>query len=253
MPDNHKTLEAYIQKLLSIKDKLREDDLRSIAAEMGFTEHEWNLLQDECEDHLQRGEGFAQYENWDDAIVELNQALAINPLHHEVLDQLSIAHYRRYLERQRPNDKLLSIQYAEKILDDDPGHKPSLQRISALKKGAVVSSPRKTPAKSSPRTAYIALFIGLALAMMGGLLTFLFVSVEPELPSGTDTPEVATVPESSPASSSPAGSEAAISLLKHPQGKHFALTTDVAELNPYIDSYSFKYRGFARSKGPGSE
>ncbi len=243
MPDTHETLQAYLQKLLSIQDKLTPQDLRRLAREMGLSEREWQLLQDECQDHVQRGMGFVRYQNWDDAIAELNQAHAINPLHPEALDGLAQAHQARWQTTGRESDREKAISFANKLLQEDPRHEASLQRISELKQPAMVH--RKISA--FPLRGLAVLILGLLIALGGGLALFLAPMAPEEL--AREAPEVVLAErEERPVGSDTPPRETRVEMLPHAQSDHLSLVTRLAELNPYSDSYSLKFRGLLEVK-----
>ena len=81
MADSHSTLQAYISKILDLKDGLSDnqvlspEDLKKAALDMGLSDQQWDQLMDEFEDHLTRGIGHAKFKNWVDSIAELKSCL----------------------------------------------------------------------------------------------------------------------------------------------------------------------------------
>lgn len=139
MSDSHETLKAYIQKVLSIQDpqtkKLpTQAELKAIALEIGLDLKDWEALQKTFSDHLTRGKGFIEYDNWDDAIEEFQQACAINPSDSEASFELARAYGFRWLEHKKEQDLKLAEKYARICINLDPQYEPAIQVLSDLKR-----------------------------------------------------------------------------------------------------------------------
>ena len=188
MPDQHQALEAFIQKILALQDEpkgpetLSPEECKALALEMGMTEAEWAKLQNEAKDHLKRGRGFLQYQNWNDAVTELRQAMAIQPYSLDVLNDLALAHEKRWKEAGKAEDKDQALKLARRCLQIQPEHQPSLKRISDL---------QKPPAKQK-KSQWI--WYGLGLAAL--ILVMVFWPAKEDVPPPPPKPETVTPPPS---------------------------------------------------------
>ncbi|OJJ22544.1 hypothetical protein BKI52_07635 [marine bacterium AO1-C] len=150
--DNHQDrhLEAFYKKLLEIKDKeaqkaLSQEELKSIALELGFSEDEWHLVEEKVEGHLKNGHTFLEYKNWRDAIKEFEQAMQLSPNNLAATYGQAIAFYSLYKEDKQNVFREKAIQYARIRLKNEPGHEPSIRIISELQKQASTTSTFNTP------------------------------------------------------------------------------------------------------------
>ncbi|MCI4669798.1 MAG: hypothetical protein MRZ79_16810 [Bacteroidia bacterium] len=180
--DAKELLKNYINRILELQDKnqshapLSEEELKKVALELGLNEGELAFIDQEIEDHKQRGKGFASYENWEDAIEEFKQALTLKPIDQESLGEISRAHYELWKAKSKGEDKEKAISYARNLLDLDPSHEPSLKMISDLKATAEV--PRFVAHKGGGRpTAFLAI---IALVLFIAIAAGIFVLTTPE-------------------------------------------------------------------------
>lgn len=162
MTDHLKNLEKYLQKILEFrhlkKDQLTFDELKKIAYEMGMTDTDWHYLVRSFEAHLARGNGFFKYRDWDDAIAEMEQALAINPFHEGAIVTVSLAYANRYRDYERTSDRQHAEEYARRCLEINPSNEQALQVLSSLRKEHVQ---RKITEKESLRTLIVAASLGV--------------------------------------------------------------------------------------------
>ncbi len=133
--DQKELLKRYINRILELQDKaqihqdISPEDLREVARELGLDEEDWEMIQKEIADHKARGRGFLRYQNYSDAIAEFEQALILNPIDHETLEQIAQAH----LSRSEKEDYPQAQAYARRLLDLNPSHEPSLKLISTAR------------------------------------------------------------------------------------------------------------------------
>ena len=102
-----KIIEEYVAKMLDVQKgqfekPLTLDELKEIAYSVGMSESEWQASQQVMEQHLRTGKGHVRNKNWQDAVTELKQAVAINPYHEEGLYNLALSYHQLY--RQTGSD-----------------------------------------------------------------------------------------------------------------------------------------------------
>ncbi len=138
MPDSFNNLDKYIQKLLEIQDKkeqekITEQQMKEIAAEMGLSDMNWQEVQNYAKEHFTRGNGYAKYKNWTDAIYEFEQSKAIMPNNVELCYALANAHYQKWLNKGDNYDKDKAQKYALKCLRLNPEYDDAFKLITQLK------------------------------------------------------------------------------------------------------------------------
>ncbi|MCS6822522.1 MAG: tetratricopeptide repeat protein [Microscillaceae bacterium] len=129
-------LKAFIQKLLELQQKekpLSLEEMKAIAHSIGLSEADWQNVMQAFEGYLLRAKGYLKYGNWQDAIEELEQALALNPSHKEVLTCLVQAYYQKWIASRSPKDKEKALQYAERCIQIHPTFTPAYKIRSELK------------------------------------------------------------------------------------------------------------------------
>ena len=77
-------------------------------------------LQAVLESHLRRGYGYAEFQNWNDAIREFEKVLAIHPNHTEALFGLAVSFYNRWLDYGKATDKYRAAGLARRCVDNEP-------------------------------------------------------------------------------------------------------------------------------------
>lgn len=125
-------IETYIQRLRSWEEPLTADSLDTIAQEVGLEPDDLAAVQQKAQDHLERGRSYLEFSCLDEAIDELNQAMALDPLNLEGLQSLTYAYDQRYVKRKHASDKKQAIALAQRCLELDPNGEASVMLISTL-------------------------------------------------------------------------------------------------------------------------
>ncbi|MGD1842967.1 MAG: tetratricopeptide repeat protein [Thermonemataceae bacterium] len=138
MDYSNKVSQAYIQKLLNIQKlnlekPLSEEEMKEVAFGLGMSEEEWQAVQASFQSHLDKGEGYLRYENWEDAIVELEQAVIINPHHVGAMNLLAQGYLVRWQKEGNVEDALKAHYLSRRCLDIDAKHDASLRMITLLR------------------------------------------------------------------------------------------------------------------------
>ncbi len=100
-------------------------------------------LQAVLESHLRRGYGYAEFQNWNDAIREFEKVLAIHPNHTEALFGLAVSFYNRWLDYGKATDKYRAAGLARRCVDNEPQHYKAMQLLSQIYKGAAFEEAMK--------------------------------------------------------------------------------------------------------------
>ncbi|MEO1593469.1 MAG: hypothetical protein AAFU71_19570, partial [Cyanobacteria bacterium J06632_22] len=103
MTDRTETaIDAYIRRLSELQAAqtvTTQDDLDAIALELGLTEADLDRARQTAQDYVAKGNRYSQYEQWDEAIDALEQAVALGPLEYDYLYALAEALSGRYQDQ----------------------------------------------------------------------------------------------------------------------------------------------------------
>lgn len=180
---------AYFDKIFEIQqksEKIKENDLRSIAEELGI---DWTIVQQTFDKHIERGKGYMEHEVWEDAIEEYQQALTLQPYQENALNRIAWAYYRRWEEKFNPKDRIEAEKYAKLCLEINPSHSDALDLIALLRnKGQKeislkdISHNFQNPSSytaSTSKNKSLAVIAGLAILVIS-MLVFVFIPRESE-------------------------------------------------------------------------
>ncbi len=125
-------IEAYIKRLLELKQPLTESILKAIAEEVGITEGELDAIDLQVQVHLNRGYNYIEFDNLDKAISELTRAKALNPVNLEVLNALANAYNLRYRQDISQDDRQQALNLAKRCLELKPDDQEALHLVRVL-------------------------------------------------------------------------------------------------------------------------
>ena len=164
MSDNpDRILQTYMETLLRLqrdrqRDSLTQEELRQIALDAGLSESDLAFVHERVVDFLNRGQGFLKYENWDGAIAELEQAIALEPSNTVALNALAAAHWSRS-GGEAGEDIEKARGYATRVLKIDSTNDPALRLMSAIQKGERPSKSKSQPPGKAGRGVVLAVML----------------------------------------------------------------------------------------------
>ena len=124
-------IEAYIQRLLAWEKPITRATLTRIAEEVGITSGELEAISIQAKAHFTRGRGYIEFGCLDDAINELNQAVALEPDNLEILQALDNGYGLRYNRTREPVDKQTALFIAKRCIELKPDAKEAIVLISS--------------------------------------------------------------------------------------------------------------------------
>ncbi len=168
MSPDDEIFRQFIAKALEIQAEknsqaLSNEEMRQVAASMGITPAD---LEAAYNAYWQRGTSFVRLNNWDDAITELEQAVALKPDQPRVIYALAHAYRMRWKLTNNRGDQAHALALANRCAELDPSHFESLQLISELKSSA-------RPVRSTPISLKAIALWGSGLLAVGGVLTLM--------------------------------------------------------------------------------
>ena len=155
-----KNHQAFFEKALAIqaqrREKLSEAEKKEIALDLGFSEADWQAVQESFQSHLDRGAEFLKRRNYEKAITELEDALIIQPEHADTLAALAQAYLGVFQTKKRKNLKEKALQYAQECLLYNPKNQVAHQVIDYFNPNQIqpysfTKTQSTTPPKTSPK------------------------------------------------------------------------------------------------------
>ncbi|YAI81325.1 MAG: tetratricopeptide repeat protein [cyanobacterium endosymbiont of Rhopalodia sterrenbergii] len=102
-------IENYIQRVTELSQSSQRiptmGEVETIATELGIGPDEIEAAQKQSHDHYVRAQGYMRLKHWDDAILELQEAVAFNPSNLEMLISLAGSHMGRWQEKHYHEDE----------------------------------------------------------------------------------------------------------------------------------------------------
>lgn len=106
---SNNVIDNYIQRVTEWSQSSQRipttEELENIAAELGIEPEEIQAAQKQSHDHYVRAQGYMRLKHWDDAIAELQEAVAFNPSNLDMLVSLASAHMGRWQTYHRQEDE----------------------------------------------------------------------------------------------------------------------------------------------------
>lgn len=134
--DRDSIIRSYLEKITALeatrRNSLRSDDLHELARSLGMSEDDLAAAEAARRAHVDRGVNHARYKQWDDAITELKEALAYDPMDVETLHSLALAHQGRWTQRGNQDDRQQARSLARRLLEIDPRHEASFALLGEL-------------------------------------------------------------------------------------------------------------------------
>lgn len=162
----------YIKRITELRDKTDRipttEELKDIASELGVTTSEINIAQELSKKSFTKGKNYLKIKEWDDAILELADAIIFNPSHLEMLTCLGQSYLGNF--RATKNNEYLDKgkAIAKQCLEIDPDYKPAYTLLSDFNK--VLPQKEQEQSTQSGCAGCISMIIGLTV--LGWLASF---------------------------------------------------------------------------------
>ena len=177
------TLNQYMQKILDLRREreqasLSEEELERIALETGMTSEDLAHARKSLADHTARGTGFAGIGNWERAVVELEQAVALAPNNPRTLVPLAVSLWNRGVTQRNDQDKLRAMQYAERALQLEPTNGEAVTLVTHMTSGdgSVYTGRVKTIRSGTPGRKPIAIVAASIMVAVTGMIGVVFMN-----------------------------------------------------------------------------
>lgn len=160
-------LARFLSKALDIQlsdpdELLTEEALAKIARNAGLSDEDWKRVCNRLEEHLQKGRNFLSFENYEDAITELEQAVALAPYRAGVLCDCGKAHLKNWRVRGVKKSRDRSEALLQRSLEIDPANVDAAGLLSEHRKPGQATDGR------GKKIAFGAASLALAVAVWIG-------------------------------------------------------------------------------------
>lgn len=138
-------LRASMELLEQRGERPERSTLEAIARELGMTDEQIVQIQSAAREHRERGVHFLEHGLWDDAVRELNGAVALNPGDADTLADAAAAFAGRWETKKNEGDRDTARQLAMRAVDLRPNCEAAFAVLERLDP--------KTRKRSAPRNA----------------------------------------------------------------------------------------------------
>lgn len=129
-------IENYIKRVTELTQLQQtiptNEELLKIASDLGISDDEIAIAQKQSQAHFLRAQGYYSLNHWQDAIAELEEALAFNPSHLPMLHLLINAYIGRWKEKHNRQDETQARLRIKQCLEIQPDDQESLQLLAKL-------------------------------------------------------------------------------------------------------------------------
>lgn len=134
--NTNKAIDIYIERVTELSQSRQKiptnEELLIIASELGISEKEITTAQKQSLDHFTRAQGYIRILRWDDAIAELEEALAFNPFNLEMLHLLINGYLGRCKKKYNQQDEIQIKFRIKQCLEIQPDDQESLKLLAKL-------------------------------------------------------------------------------------------------------------------------
>lgn len=177
MSQQDQMLKAYLERVIALREQksnaLSERDLREIAGEIGLSDEDLLAADRAAQDHCIRGENYLKHGRHDDAIRELQDAVALAPGWLAYKSLLAQAFFERWRRLNREPDRHAAAQLARECIAIDADHAQAYQLLNQLDGPPHAGAPR---AGGAGKPASMSMGAPAAAAGGGALLVVLAVT-----------------------------------------------------------------------------
>lgn len=136
LSNTNQAIENYIQRVTELSQLGQKiptnEELLIIASELGISDKEIATAQKQSQAHFIRAQGYVSLRHWDDAINELEEALAFNPFNLPMLHLLINAYLGRWKEKHNKQDEEQIKFRVKQCLEIQPDDQESLNLLAKL-------------------------------------------------------------------------------------------------------------------------
>ncbi len=131
-------IEDYIQRVTELSQSTQRipttGELEAIARELGIEPEEIEAAKKHAQDHFTRAQGYLRLNYWDEAIAELDEAIAFNPGKSELLLFSARAHLGRWQQHHQKQDADQLHLRVKQCLSLEPGCQEALELLASFRK-----------------------------------------------------------------------------------------------------------------------
>jgi tetratricopeptide (TPR) repeat protein len=181
-PESDAIVQQYVRRVSELSRVRRQlpsqQELEAIALEVGIAPEVLEQARQTAQAHFNRGVDYRQQDQWDAAIAELENSLALNPSYGEAHYQLAMAYQGRYRQLQLTSDRQAALDHLADCLSLQPDHAAARALQSSL-----AHAPKPASNSTTRLPLLIGTGVGLVVAMGVGTSLLLLQGQSPEATS----------------------------------------------------------------------
>ena len=159
-------IETYIQRVTELSQSSKRiptpAELEKIVTDLGITPEEIANAERESQDHYTRAQGYLRLKYWDDAILELQEAIAFNPSSADMMLASAQAYLGRWQQQHKKEDETQFHWQVRQCLAIQPDCEEALNLLEKF---------QGMRQQYQQRFIYVSIFCG---AVVLGIIGFLF-------------------------------------------------------------------------------
>lgn len=130
-------LSAFLKKALEIEleeggRQLGEEELKDIALKSGLSDADWETLCERLNEHAIRGRNFLEQGNFEEAAIDLQEAVILAPYSADILCDCGIAHLGLWKKSGKESDRGRADELFRKCLKLEPSNAKAAEGITEL-------------------------------------------------------------------------------------------------------------------------
>lgn len=131
-------IETYIQRVTELSQSSKRiptpTELEKIVTDLGITPEEIAKAEQESQDHYTRAQGYLRLKYWDDAILELQEAIAFNPSSAAMMLASAQAYFGRWQQHHKKEDVAQFHWQVKQCLEIQPDCEGALNLLEKFQK-----------------------------------------------------------------------------------------------------------------------
>lgn len=180
----------YIERIERLRQdrqgELSRQELHALAEEMGYTPAELQQAAEAAREHMARGKTLLQHRSHDEAIAELNAAVALAPLDAQPRSMLANAHAHAWQASRDSDHRKKALRLARESLELDPQDDVAAQVLEYVTRNA------------SKKRRWIPAVLGIGALGAVGIMAGMWFTMSPAPPGAPPPGQVIVEPIAQP-------------------------------------------------------
>ena len=133
-------IDNYIKRITEFSQNVQRipttEELDKIVSELGITDEQIAAIQAESQSHFIRAKSYIKLKQWNDAIIELQEGISLNPFNLEMISCLGEAYMGRWHLKHKEKDAINIQMSAKKCLQIKPDSEEAMSLLSKFNRSS---------------------------------------------------------------------------------------------------------------------